>query len=109
MKHARSPEPRFLMTTATALLTLTFTAKAEAATGGDLPWEQPLQRLADSFAGPVTQSVLILALVALGFALAFSEGVILRRVLGVVLGCAIAATATTFALTFFGFAAGATF
>lgn len=86
-----------------------FSAPAYAATGSGLPWEQPLQQLANSFAGPVTQSILILAIVALGFALAFSEGPVLRKVLGVILGCAIAATATSFALSFFGFSSGATF
>lgn len=94
---------------ALALAVLSLATPAQAATGGDLPWEEPLQRLADSFAGPVTQAVLILAIVALGFALAFSEGPILRRVLGVIMGCAIAATATSFALSFFGFSSGATF
>ena len=82
---------------------------AQAATGGDMPWEAPLRRLVDSIAGPVTQSLLILAVVALGFALAFSEGAALRRVMGVLLGCAIAAAATSFALSFFGFSSGATF
>ena len=87
----------------------TVTQSANAATGGDLPWETPLQRLAESFAGPVARSLLILSVVALGFALAFSEGPVLRRVLGVILGCAIAATAASFALSFFGFTSGATF
>jgi len=91
---------------ATALFT---TQSAQASTGGDLPWEQPLQRIANSIAGPVTQSLLTLSVVALGFALAFSEGAILRRVLGVILGCAIAATAASFAVSFFGFTSGATF
>ncbi len=98
-----------LAVVAIVLVGLSLAAPASAATGGDLPWEEPLQRLADSFAGPVTQAVLVIAIVALGFALAFSEGPILRRVLGVIMGCAIAATATSFALSFFGFSSGATF
>lgn len=88
---------------------LSITQTARAATGGDMPWEAPLQRLANSFAGPVAQSILVLAIVGLGFALAFSEGPILRRVLGVIFGGAIAATAASFALSFFGFTSGATF
>lgn len=90
-------------------IVLLATSPTHAATGGDLPWEEPLQRLADSFSGPVTQALLILAIVALGFALAFSEGAALRRVLGVIFGCAIAAAAASFALSFFGFSSGATF
>ena len=90
-------------------LTCAITQTAQAATGGDLPWETPLQRLAESFAGPVARSLLTLAVVGLGFALAFSEGPVLRRALGVILGCAIAATAASFALSFFGFTSGATF
>jgi len=74
-----------------------------------MPWELPLDQLARSFAGPVEQSVLSLAVIALGFALAFSEGPVLRRVLGIILGGAIAAVAVSFTLSFFGFASGATF
>ncbi|MGD8450906.1 MAG: TrbC/VirB2 family protein [Phycisphaerae bacterium] len=109
MPESRVCYRRPLVAAAVVLATISLATPAHATTSGDLPWEEPLQRLADSFAGPVTQAVLILAIVALGFALAFSEGPILRRVLGVILGCAIAATATSFALSFFGFSSGATF
>lgn len=88
---------------------LLFAASARAAASGDMPWEGPLQSLVDSFTGITAQLILILAIVSLGFALAFSEGPILRRVLGVILGGAIAATAASFALSFFGFSSGATF
>ena len=90
------------------LAILVTTQPARAATSG-LPWEAPLLAIATSIAGPVAQSILIIAIVLLGFALAFSEGPILRRALGVVLGVTIAATAASFALNFLGFTTGATF
>ena len=90
------------------LAVLCSTQPASAATSG-LPWEAPLLAIATSIAGPVAQSILIIAIVLLGFALAFSEGPILRRALGVVLGVTIAATAASFALNFLGFTSGATF
>ncbi len=100
---------RFAIQLALSILAvLFFTQPASAATSG-LPWEAPLQAIANSIAGPVAQSILIIAIVLLGFALAFSEGPILRRALGVVLGVTIAATAASFALNFLGFTSGATF
>ena len=74
-----------------------------------MPWEDPIIRLVESLTGPVAQSLLTLAVLLLGFSFAFSEGAFMRRILGVVLGGAIAATAASFALDFFGFASGATF
>lgn len=80
------------------------------AAGSDMPWEGPLQQIVDSLTGPVAQALGVLAIVALGFAFAFSEGgSTLRRVLGLVLGLSIAFAAATFGLTFFGFAGGLTF
>ncbi len=92
-----------------ALLALFLMTQSAHAASAGMPWEQPLERLVTSITGPVVRAVLILAIVLLGFALAFSEGAILRRVLGVVLGGAIAATAGSFVLEFFGLANGATF
>lgn len=84
---------------------------AHAGTGGGgsgLPWETILQRIVTSFTGPVVQGVLVLAIVALGFALMWSDGPVLRRAFGVLLGGAIAAAAVSLALTLFS-ASGATF
>ncbi len=82
---------------------------AQAGTSSGMPWETPLQNIADSFSGPVTQAILVLAVVILGFSLAFTEGAIVRRVLGVVLGGTIAAAAASLVASFFGTVSGAVF
>ena len=77
------------------------------AAGTDMPWEGPLEQIVDSLTGPVARALGMLAIVALGFGFAFSEGGgALRRVLGVVLGISIAFAAAQFGLGFFGFAGG---
>jgi type IV secretion system protein VirB2 len=83
---------------------------AAAGGGAPLPWEGPLAQVLASFTGPVAQALLILAIVVTGFGFAFSEGGgMMRRVLGLLLGASIAATATSFGVTFFGFDGGSTF
>jgi type IV secretion system protein TrbC len=75
--------------------------------GQAMPWEGPITSVLNSLTGPVAQALCILAVVALGFGMAFSEGgSTMRRTLGLLFGCSIAVTAVTFATTFFGFAAG---
>lgn len=102
---------RKLTLSGTVLSVVTFALpNAAYAAGSDMPWEGPLQQIVDSLTGPVAQALGVLAIVALGFAFAFSEGgSTLRRVLGLVLGLSIAFAAATFGLTFFGFAGGLTF
>jgi len=101
----------FRLSTALAavVLLLVYSSPAHAAgAGGEaMPWEGPIQQVLNSITGPVAQALCILAVVALGFAFAFSEGGGLRRVLGVLMGVSIAVTAVSFASTFFGFTAGA--
>lgn len=93
-----------------AFVSLVSSDRANASTGGGgLPWESVLQRIADSFAGPVTQAILVLAIIGLGFAVMWSEGPVLRRAFGVLLGGAIAAAAASIALSLFGITSGATF
>jgi type IV secretion system protein VirB2 len=75
--------------------------------GQAMPWEGPITSVLNSLTGPVAQALCILAVVALGFGMAFSEGgSTMRRSMGILFGCSIAVTAVTFATTFFGFAAG---
>lgn len=93
---------------ATALIWLFNVVPAHASTG-DLPWETTLDRIVQSFVGPVTRGVLILAIIALGFAVMWSDGPMLRKSFGVLLGGAIAAAATSIALEVFGVVQGATF
>jgi len=92
---------------AIALVCLLIPTFAHAASAG-LPWENPLQQIANSISGPVAKALGVMAIVGAGLAFAFSEGgTILRRVLGVVFGLAIAFGASTFFLSFLGFAGGA--
>ena len=75
--------------------------------GQAMPWEGPITSVLNSLTGPVAQALCILAVVGLGFGMAFSEGgSTMRRALSLLFGCSIAVTAVTFATTFFGFAAG---
>ncbi len=79
---------------------------ALAASAG-MPWEAPLNRLLQSLTGPVAKAVGVFSIVGLGFGIAFSEGGSgLRKALWVVLGLAIAFSATSFFLSFMGFAGG---
>ena len=75
-----------------------------------MPWEGPLQQIADSISGPVAQAIAILAIVGAGLALSFGEGGGgLRRGLWIVFGLSVAFAASSFFLSFFGFASGAVF
>lgn len=78
------------------------------AAGSGMPWESVIEKLIISLTGPVAQGVMTAAVIALGFGFAFSEGAFMRRVLGVVLGGAIALAASSILLDLFGFSAGAT-
>lgn len=92
------------------LLALALASGAEAAGGAAMPWETPLQALADSITGPVARAVGIIAIAITGLGVAFAEGGSwVRRGLGIVFGLAIAFTASTFAVSFFGFTGGAGF
>lgn len=108
----KNPNLRIIPAMHAAVLLATFSPQARAGTGGGggsgLPWETVLQRIVDSFTGPVVQGVLVLAIVALGFAVMWSEGPVIRRAFGLLLGGAIAAAAVSIALTLFG-VSGATF
>ena len=80
------------------------------ASGSGLPWEGPLQKILDSIAGPVAKVVGVLAIVLTGLGLAFGEGGgLMRKALGIVFGLSIAFSASSFGLSFFGFAGGCTF
>jgi type IV secretion system protein VirB2 len=77
------------------------------ASSAGMPWEGPLNRLLLSLTGPVAKAVGVFSIVGLGFGIAFSEGGSgLRKALWVVLGLAIAFSATTFFISFMGFSGG---
>jgi type IV secretion system protein VirB2 len=75
-----------------------------------MPWEAPLQTVADSITGPVAKAIGIIAIAITGLGFAFAEGgSALRKGLGIVFGLAIAFTATTFLTSFFSVTSGAVF
>lgn len=85
-------------------------APAAYASGTGMPWETPLQNILDSITGPVAKAAGIISIVLAGLGFAFGEsGGLMRRVMGIVFGIAIAFAATQWGMTFFGFAGGAGF
>jgi len=94
-----------------AILCLLMVSHAHASGSGTaMPWETPLQTIADSITGPVAKAIGVLAIAITGLGMAFSEGGSwVRKGLSIVFGLAIAFTASSFALTFFNFTGGAGF
>lgn len=73
-----------------------------------MPWEAPLKQVVTSITGPVAQAVAVLSITVFGLSLAFAEGgSTQRKGIGVLFGLAVAFAATSFFMTFFGFAGGA--
>ena len=78
---------------------------AHAATGGGggMPWEGPLQQVADSITGPVARIISILIIVATGLTLAFGDvGQGFKKLLQILFGLAIAFAAASFFLPLVG-------
>jgi type IV secretion system protein VirB2 len=91
----------------TALLLLPATAYAS---GSGMPWESPLQSILDSVAGPVAKIAAVIVICIAGLGMAFGEGGGgLRKLAQIVFGLSIAFAASSFFLSFFGFAGGAGF
>jgi type IV secretory pathway VirB2 component (pilin) len=89
-----------------AVVVLVAAGDALASSAG-MPWEGPLNRILQSLTGPVAKAVGVFSIVGLGFGIAFSEGGSgLRKALWVVLGLAIAFSATSFFIGFMGFSGG---
>lgn len=91
-----------------ALITAFFLASSAAlASGSGMPWEGPLKRIVDSLTGPVAQAGGVIAVTLFGLGLAFSEsGSGLRRGISILFGMAIAFSAASFFMSFFGFGGG---
>jgi type IV secretion system protein TrbC len=90
------------------LVAALLTGPAQAA-GSNMPWEVPLQSILDSIQGPVARIVAVIIIVVTGLTLAFGDtsgG--FRRLIQIVFGLSIAFAASSFFLTFFSFAGGAT-
>ncbi len=76
--------------------------------GGDMPWEDPLDQITESLTGPVARSVGLIALAMTGITLAMGEaGGLFRRLVQVVFGLSIAFSAATWGLSLFGTSSGA--
>jgi len=94
--------------TFTLMVALLLMASPAFGAGSGMPWEGPLDQILASLSGPVARAIGVIAIVVTGLSLAFGEGGGgMRRMLWVVFGLTIAFAATSFFLTFFGFAAGA--
>lgn len=92
------------------MLTIALMSSPAFAGGSGMPWEDPLQKIADSITGPVAKVAGILAVALAGLGFAFAEGGgFMRKILGIVFGLAIAFSASTFFVSFFGFSGGAGF
>ena len=93
---------------AAALFLVLITTPAHA-TGTGMPWEAPLQSVLDSIQGPVAKIVAVIIIILTGLTLAFGDtsgG--FRRLIQIVFGLSIAFAASSFFLSFFHFAGGAT-
>lgn len=86
-------------------------APAVAFAGGSgMPWEGWLDQILNSITGPVARAIGVIAIVACGLGIAFSEGGSgMRKLLTVCLGLSIAFTASSFFLGFLGYGGGAAF
>ena len=98
---------RALPFTALTLMVMAIMPAASATdttTGGALPWEGPLNQLADSLSGLVVRVVAILAIIMIAGAIAVGAGGgAMKAGLSLVLALTIAATAVSFGLPFLGF------
>lgn len=92
------------------LVVILFAASSALASGSGMPWEAPLTKILDSITGPVAKALGAIAIAATGLALAFGEGGHgFRKILQIAFGLAIAFTATSFGIGFFGFGGGVGF
>lgn len=92
------------------LLVAVFSSQLFAGTSGGMPWETPMQRLADSITGPVVRLGALIAVAVTGMLWYFSAGGgFARTALGLVFGLAVALSAANIVDTLFGVGAGLVF
>jgi type IV secretory pathway VirB2 component (pilin) len=104
------PSPAAVLALVLAFAALAGSAHAAGGGGAAMPWETPLQTVADSITGPVAKAIGVIAIAITGLGVAFAEGGSwVRKGLGIVFGLAIAFTASSFAVSFFSFTGGAAF
>lgn len=89
---------------------IALTAANAFAAGSGMPWESPLNRILDSITGPVVKVIGVLSIVLVGWAISNNEGGgFMHKLLCVAMGLCIAFSASTFFLSFFGYAGGVGF
>ena len=77
------------------------------ASGSGMPWETPLTTLMDSATGPVAQVIGVVAIIASGIGVAYSEhGSSAMKLYKTALGLVVTFTAASFFLSFLGFGGG---
>jgi type IV secretory pathway VirB2 component (pilin) len=92
---------------ASVITVLMFAATPAWASSAGMPWEGPMSRLVQSLTGPIAKGIGVFAILGCGVAMAFSEGgSAMRKVLWVVIGLAIAFSASSWGLSFMGFSGG---
>ncbi len=78
--------------------------------GGDLPWESVLDRILRSLSGPVVRFAAAASIIVFGLLLAVIEmSGIAKRVVSILLGLSIAASAVNLTTDLFGLSNGASF
>lgn len=93
-----------LMATAGSLLLAGPVAAGGAGGGGAMPWEGPLDQIVNSISGPVAAGVGIIAICGFGITLMFGAGGgAMVKVMQIILGLTVAASAATWGLPLFGF------
>ncbi len=100
---------RMVARVAMPIVALAVLSTAAQAAGSGMPWEAPLQRILESVEGPVAKVAAVVIIILTGLSLAFGDmsgG--FRRLVQIVFGLSIAFAATSFFLSFFAFAGGAT-
>lgn len=93
-----------------AMLAVLLVPAIAIAGGTGMPWEGWLDKLLNSITGPVARVFGVIAIVACGLGIAFSEGGQgMKKLLMVCLGLSIAFTASSFFLGWLGYGGGAVF
>src|SRR5690349_15888889 len=86
------------------------TSQPAFASGANLPWESPLNKILKSCTGPVAQAGGVIAILATGLGLALSEGGgLIRKCVSVVFGLSIAFSASSFIGDYLGYSGGVRF
>ena len=77
-----------------------------AATADAMPWESGLEKVMNSISGPTAKIIGVLLIVGGGFAVAFTEGQAIKKLLWIVFGLGIALNAASFIAMLFGSTSG---